>query len=210
MANMSKPSNLSPDKGRQHTRPHDWHSQEYVHDWAAKQDQKERDRREAFDLMAQTIPDDGAARIKILDIGAGYGALTQFLLRYFSNATAVCLDNSEEMTQLGLKRMVSLRGRFSYANADFRQPGWSRGLPGPFEAVVSSIAIHGAREPGIIRSIYSELFPLVRAGGCFLNFEILTHPLDSHLEWLRESGFENVERFWTGEERRALFGGFKR
>src|SRR5262249_50867076 len=51
-------------------------------------------------------------------------------------------------------------------------------------------------------SIYSELFPLVRAGGCFLNFEILTHPLGSHLEWLRESGFENVERFWTGEEHR--------
>ena len=161
-------------------------------------------------MMAETIPYDKNFPIRILDIGAGYGALTQFLLSHFSRATAVCQDNSEEMSKLGLERMGNFKGRFSYAFADFRKPGWSAVIKGPFEAVVSSIAIHNAREAGIIKAVYAELFPLVKNGGCFLNFEILTHPLENHFEWLREAGFAGVQCFWHGEERRALFGGFKR
>ncbi len=207
---MPKTSHSSEDQHDQHTSPHDWHSPDYVANWAAKQDQKERDRQEAFCLMTEKIPYDRTLPFKILDIGAGYGALTHFLLHRFLNATAICMDNSEEMTQLGFKRMADLKGRFVYVFADFRHAGWSRNIQGSVEAAVSSIAIHGAREPDIIRSIYKELFPLIKAGGCFFNFEILTHPLDKHLGWLRESGFENVGCFWTGEDRRALFGGFKK
>ncbi len=205
---MSKTPDSS--EHHRHHSPHDWHSQEYVSKWAEGQDQKEINRLEPFQLMAKTIPYDKNAAIRILDIGAGYGALTQFLLNEFPSATAVCQDGSEEMTKLGLERMGNLRSRFSYIFSDFRKPGWSQQIKGPFEAVVSSIAIHNAREAGIIRAIYKELFPLVKTGGCFLNFELLTHPLENHLAWLREAGFAGVQCFWQGEERRALFGGFKK
>jgi ubiquinone/menaquinone biosynthesis C-methylase UbiE len=202
----------SPDSSehQHHHGPHDWHSQEYVAKWAEGQDQKEVNRQEAFRVMAETISYDKKAPIRILDVGAGYGALAQFLLKHFPNATAVCQDGSEEMTKLGLERMGNLNGRFSYVFSDFRKPGWSRAIKGPFEAVVSSIAIHNVREAGIIRAIYGELFPLVKAGGCFLNFEILTHPLENHIEWLREAGFQDMQCFWKGEERRALFGGYRK
>jgi SAM-dependent methyltransferase len=83
----------------------------------------------------QTLP------IKILDVGAGYGALTQFMLKYFFNATAVCQDGSEEMIALGRERMADLTGRFDYVLCDFSRHGWSQLITGPFEAVVSSIAI---------------------------------------------------------------------
>ena len=46
-------------------------------------------RQEPFRVLAQTIPYDKKLPIRILDVGAGYGALTQFLLSYFPNATAV-------------------------------------------------------------------------------------------------------------------------
>ena len=62
--------------------------------------------------MAKTIPYDKTLAIKILDVGAGYGALTQFLLNYFSNATAVCQDGLEEMIALGRERMADLTGSF--------------------------------------------------------------------------------------------------
>ena len=201
---------MSKTSHQHHHSPHDWHSQEYVSKWAEGQDQKEVNRREAFRLLGETIPYDKNAPIRILDVGAGYGALTQFLLNHFSRATAVCQDNSEEMSKLGLERMGNFKGRFSYVYADFRKPGWSAVIKGPFETVVSSIAIHNAREAGIIQAIYKEIFPLVKNGGCFLNFEILTHPLESHLEWLREAGFAGTHCFWQGEERRAVFGGFRR
>ncbi|MBI2850002.1 MAG: hypothetical protein HYX80_03050 [Chloroflexi bacterium] len=49
-------------------------------------------------------------------------------------------------------------------------------LPAPFDAVVSAFAIHNVRSPERIRQIYSEIFPLVGEGGCFLNSEMVGAP----------------------------------
>jgi ubiquinone/menaquinone biosynthesis C-methylase UbiE len=188
---------------------HDWDSPKYVSDWAYGQDQKEKARQEPFRVLAQTIPYDKKLSIRILDVGAGYGALTQFLLRHFSNAIAVCQDGSEEMAKLGRERMQHFKGRFDYVLCDFSQPGWTQKLTGPFEAIVSAIAIHNVGSPKIIERIYAEIFPLVKSGGCFINFDRERPPLEDQMKWLRDAGFQDVRRFWTGETR-ALFGGFKR
>jgi ubiquinone/menaquinone biosynthesis C-methylase UbiE len=188
---------------------HDWDSRDYVSQWADRQDERERDRQDPFRLIAKTLPYDQEAPISILDLGAGYGALTQFLLNHFSNATAVCQDGSAEMAKLGRKRMNSLKGRFTYVLCDFSKQGWSRKLKGPFEAVVSSIAIHNVRSPEIIREIYRETFLLVKSGGCFLNFDRMTPSLKEQLKWLREAGFKDVKSLWDGG-RRALVAGFKK
>jgi SAM-dependent methyltransferase len=188
---------------------HDWDSPDYVSRWAERQDEKEVEREEPFRLMARTIPYPKKAQIRILDLGAGYGALTQFLLNHFSKATAVCQDGSEEMAKLGGKRMDYLKGRFSYVLCDFSKQGWSQLLKEPFEAVVSSIAIHNVRSSDIIRSIYKETFPLVRTGACFLNFDRVTPSLEKQMEWLGEAGFEDVKCFWESGSR-ALIGGFRK
>ncbi len=188
---------------------HDWDSSKYVSDWAAGQDQKEKARQEPFRVLAKTIPFDNKLPIRILDVGAGYGALTQFLLSHFSNATAICQDGSEEMAKLGQERMKHLKGRFKYVLCDFSKPGWSQKLTGPFEAVVSAIAIHNVRSPKIIERVYSDIYPLVKNGGCFINFDRERPPLEDQMKWLRDAGFQDVKRFWTGETR-ALFGGFKK
>jgi tRNA (cmo5U34)-methyltransferase len=187
---------------------HDWHSADYVTGWARGQDPKEKDRREAFRSLANAIPFDKNNPIRILDLGAGYGALTKFLLQQFPRATAVCQDGSKEMAKLGQQRMAQLKGRFEYVFCDFSKPGWSNKLPGPFEAVVSSIAIHNVREPKIIERIYKDVFPLVKPGGCFLNFDRPYPPLEDQLEWLRNAGFKDVKCVWR-DERRAVFGGFR-
>ena len=188
---------------------HDWDSRSYVSRWAERQDEREVDREEPFHVMVKTLPYDKETPIKILDVGAGYGALAQFLLKYFSNATAVCQDGSEQMAKLGRKRMKHLKGRFKYVLCDFSKRGWGRELKGPFEAVVSSIAIHNVRSPDIIRAIYGEIFLLVKPGGCFLNFDRMTPSLKDQMKWLGEAGFDNVKCFWEGG-RRALLGGFKK
>lgn len=188
---------------------HDWDSPDYVANWAAGQDPKERHRQEPFRVLAQTIPYDKKLPIRILDVGAGYGALTQFLLSHFSNATAVCQDGSQEMAKLGQERIKHLKGRFEYVLCDFSRPDWTRKLTGPFEAVVSAIAIHNVRSPEIMARIYSDIYPLVKKGGCFINFDRERPPLEEQMKWLKKAGFQDVKRFWTGETR-ALFGGFKK
>jgi len=188
---------------------HDWESSDYVSRWAERQKEREPNRQAPFKIMAETLPYRKKAAIRILDLGAGYGGLTQFLLRYFPTATAVCQDGSEEMAKLGRQRMKSFAGRFSYVVCDFSKAGWSRNLKGKFDAVVSSIAIHNVRAPETIGAIYREVSPLVRPGGCFLNFDRQRPPLDEQLGLLRAAGFSDVRCFWK-DEKRAVFGGFRR
>jgi tRNA (cmo5U34)-methyltransferase len=187
---------------------HDWSSQQYVNQWAEGQDKREVEREEVFRLIARTLSDDSQAALTILDLGAGYGALTQFLLKHFPNARALCQDGSEEMAKLGRQRMERLTGRFDYILCDFSKPGWRRKIKGPFDAVVSAIAIHNVRSPEIIKSIYAETFLLVKPGGCFLNFDRMTPSKEDQLVWLKEAGFKDVQYFWDGG-RRALVGGYR-
>jgi SAM-dependent methyltransferase len=187
---------------------HDWSSKEYVRDWATRQDRYEDERRPQFQMLADAIPFAKDARIQILDLGAGYGALAQFLLEQFPNATALCQDGSEEMAKLGRRRMAEWKGRFDYVIADFSKPGWSRAIHGSFDAVVSSIAIHNVRVPSIIEGIYKEVFELLKPGGCFLNLDLTFVPLGKQLGWLRAAGFSEVKSYWR-EAREALFGGRK-
>jgi len=188
---------------------HDWASSKYVSHWAEGQDKKEDLRQEPFRVLAETIPFDKGLPIKILDVGAGYGVLTQFLLKHFSNATAICQDGSQEMMKMGHQRMADCEGRFTYVQSDFGKSGWSQGLAGPFDAVVSAIAIHNVRDPKVMQDIYQEILPLLKNGGCFLNFDRPRPPYEEQLSWLRQAGYVNVKCFWQ-DENRGVFGGFKK
>jgi ubiquinone/menaquinone biosynthesis C-methylase UbiE len=188
---------------------HDWSSQRYVNQWAEGQDKREIEREEIFRLIARTLSDNSQAALTILDLGAGYGALTQFLLKHFPNSTALCQDGSEEMAKLGRERMEHLTGRFDYVLCDFSKPGWRQKIKGTFDAVVSAIAIHNVRSPEIIKSIYAETFLLLKAGGLFLNFDRMTPSKEEQLAWLQDVGFRDVQSLWDGG-RRALVGGYRR
>ncbi|HVO94537.1 MAG TPA: class I SAM-dependent methyltransferase [Terriglobales bacterium] len=189
--------------------PHNWSSADYVSRWAQGQDPKEPHREEAFSVLADTIPYEKSAALRILDMGAGYGALTKFLLERFPRATAICQDGSKEMAKLGSERMNHLSGRFEYVLCDFGKHGWSKLIPGTFGAVVSSIAIHNVGSPNIIRGIYEDAYTLVKPGGCFLNFDRPKPPWEEQMKWLRGAGFKDVKIFWQ-DENRAVFGGFRR
>ncbi len=186
---------------------HDWSSRRYVSRWAERQDGRESDREDIFRLIAEILPYDREADIEILDVGAGYGALTQFLLEIYPNARAVCQDGSEEMARLGRQRMKHFKGRVKYVLCDFSKPGWSRKIHGPFDAVVSSIAIHNVRSPAVIRAIYGEVFGLVKTGGCFVNFDRMTPSQKDQMQWLKESGFKRV-KCHLESGRRAVLAGF--
>lgn len=162
---------------------HDWSSKEYVQDWARRQDRYEDERRPQFQMLADAIPFARDESIRILDVGAGYGALAQFLLEQFPNATAVCQDGSKEMVKLGRRRMAKLQDRIDYVIADFSNPGWSRAIDGSFDVVVSTIAIHNVRDPGVIEEIYKEIFHILKPGGCLLNLDLVFVPLKKQLEW---------------------------
>ena len=152
---------------------HDWHSPQYVEDWIATAAERDDARSIILRRVVSLIPYEPDAAIRVLDVGAGYGALSAQVLERFPRAQLVCHDFSEPMFTHARERLAWASERVSFTHSDLSTPAWTQALSGPFDAVVSAIAIHNVRYPERIRAIYSEVFGLVVPGGCFLNYDLI-------------------------------------
>ena len=151
---------------------HDWQSQEYVDSWIGRDATRDEDRRQHLQRMAALLPYDLDAEIRVLDVGAGYGAASQAVLETFPNAHVVLQDFSAPMLEHARQRLARYEGRTSYVLADFTDPKWVEAVGQPADAAVSAIAIHNLRGPETIARIYSDIFTIVKPGGAFLNWEL--------------------------------------
>src|SRR2546425_7583843 len=76
---------------------HDWASETYVDEWVRRQQAEDPSRAERFQLICDLFPFPNDAAVTILDIGAGYGPLSTFILDRYPNATCIAQDGSEPM-----------------------------------------------------------------------------------------------------------------
>jgi tRNA (cmo5U34)-methyltransferase len=165
---------------------------------------------------------------RFLDLGAGGGRLLRLVKAAHPFAQCVALDFSPTMLEV-------LRKDFG------EEPGVSilahdltNALPelGLFDAVVSSFAIHHLTHERK-RSLYREVFTVLKPGGMFLNLEHVASPSEAlhlgflkatgntpqaedpsnklldfavQLEWLREIGFSEVDCHWKWRELALLAG----
>jgi ubiquinone/menaquinone biosynthesis C-methylase UbiE len=189
---------------------HDWHSEEYVDQWIGNDVTRDAERRPVLRRVAELLPFARDAAVRVLDVGGGYGMLTREVLEELPNSTVVLHDFSEPMFDQARARLGPLVERVEFVRADLRDPSWVDAVDGPFDAVVSSIAIHNVRDPDRIRAIYAEIRPLVTDGGCFANLD-LAFPggleVDAQLGWLEQAGFRDV-RCEVEYEHQALLVGF--
>jgi tRNA (cmo5U34)-methyltransferase len=148
---------------------HTWGSSKFIEQWAAKGGWQAPIREVQTAMVLRMIPHPVDAAIRILDIGAGYGALAAAVLNDRPNATAVCLDASEAMLDLGRERNSNLRDRLSFIKATLETVDWLKSVNETFDAVISSRALHHFTENQRRRFIFKEVFGLVREGGCFIN-----------------------------------------
>jgi len=115
---------------------------------------------------------------RILDLGAGTGLLSALIADAVPDATMVLVDASADMLALAPERLGAAWSRCESVVADF-----SALLPeGPFDAVVSALAIHDlphVEKQGLFARVHDALVP----GGVFVNAEQVagpTHALDVH------------------------------
>ena len=152
---------------------HKWESEAYVADWIARDVTRDDMRRPLLRRAVNLLPFASNASIRILDVGAGYGALTQQALEQFPHAEIVYHDFSAPMLAAARTRLAWAGDRVTYVASDLHVPQWTAALPAPFDAVVSAIAIHNLRNPQRIREIYREIEDLVRPGGAFIQYELV-------------------------------------
>jgi tRNA (cmo5U34)-methyltransferase len=152
---------------------HDWLSEAYVRQWVASDTTRDSERRPKLRRAASLLPCDRSRDLRILDLGGGYGEFAAQVLEEFSNSTVVLHDFSAPMIAVARERLTRFDERVDYRLSDLRHPGWSADLGGPFDAVVSAIAIHNLGEPSRIRDVYHEVYTIVAPGGAFLNLDYI-------------------------------------
>src|SRR5258705_9091719 len=81
-----------------------WGSQEFIERWATKGGWQAPIREAQTAMVLRMIPQPVDAPIRILDIGAGYGALAMAVFYQRPNARAVWLHASRTMVDLGRGR----------------------------------------------------------------------------------------------------------
>src|SRR5580704_12365452 len=82
------------DHGHAHA-PHDWHSETYVDQWIKRDESRDDERRPRIRQMIAMAKLPRDAALSVLDIGAGYGFVTEEVLHAFPNVRVTLQDYSE-------------------------------------------------------------------------------------------------------------------
>lgn len=165
---------------------------------------------------------------RILDLGTGNGRLLSLLKIDRPQATCFALDFSPTMLQAAQKTFAQ-DPQVTVIEHNFEQP-----LPdlGPFDAIVSSFAIHHVSHDRK-RTLYQEIYDRLTPNGIFCNLEHVASPtprlherfmtaigyrvededpsnqlldVETQLNWLRQIGFIDVDCYWKWLEMALLVG----
>src|SRR5262245_47828095 len=155
---------------------HDWASDAYVEEWVTRQRAADPTRAQRFQLLCDLFPFPTDATVTILDVGAGYGPVSKFILDQFTNATCIAQDGSEPMLQRAQQLMASYGTRFQPHQSDLFDKDWLPPQLGPFDAAVSASCLHNLRDFKRISEIYSDIRRHLKPGGVFLNLDLVNAP----------------------------------
>jgi tRNA (cmo5U34)-methyltransferase len=150
---------------------------------------------------------------RFVDIGTGDGRLAALVCNRHPRARGVGIDSSMPMLERAAERFGD-RVAVELIAHDLGRP---MALDGPFDAVVSGLAIHHLGDQRK-RSLFAEIYALLTSGGVFVNLEIVASssqaeherfrraialerddPSDrlaslcDQLQWLRDCGFTEVD-----------------
>lgn len=186
------------------SRPHDWHSSDYVADWIAQDEARDPVRRPRLREMLAAAPFARDARLAVLDVGAGYGAVTEELLKLFPLTLVALQDYSQPMLKEARRRLAAHADQLRYVVSDLGDPAWAAVVGGPFDFAVSAIALHNLRDEAKIFACYRAICGLLRPGGWFLDYDLFFDGVEGHLDALRAAGFARVECRWQEPPRAVV------
>ena len=154
----------------------DWADDVFVEHWIARQAGRAAVRNRQFAMLRAVVPHSAQAAFRYLNVGAGHGPLDELLLARFPRAEGTLVDGSRAMLRHAQSALASFGERSRYVQADLASPGWTAELAGPYDVVLSCIALHNLFDPARIRAVYKDIFQLLADGGLFVNFDYVRMP----------------------------------
>lgn len=176
--------------------PHDWQSADYVSGWIEHDVARDPERRPLLRRMLASAPFPSGSELRVLDVGAGYGVVTEEVVAAFPAARVTMQDYSQAMLDQARQRLTAHADRLSFVLCDLFDPSWPQKVGATFNLAVSAIVLHnlGSREK--IFACYPAIHGLLRPGGWFLNYDRFVGGVEEHLTELRAAGFAQVECTW--------------
>ena len=109
---------------------------------------------------------------RFADLGCGNGILSSAILERYPEARGVLLDYSEPMLKAARDSLSHLSSQLKLQFADLGEKEWVDQVSdmAPLDAVVSGFAIHHLTDERK-KTLYGEIFSLLRPGGIFINVE---------------------------------------
>jgi tRNA (cmo5U34)-methyltransferase len=136
------------------------------------------------------------AGARILDLGGGTGTLAEQLLDRMPGASITVLDASSRALAVAERKLHRFAPRVRFVERVFED------MPeGPFEAVVSTLALHHLGTDDEKKRQYARILAALTPGGCFWQGESVVNgstedaELDERrwVEWLRTQDFSEDE-----------------
>ena len=177
---------------------HDWHSLSYVEEWIERDRQRDEERRARLKKMLAVATFAPDAAISVLDVGGGYGVVTEEVLRAFPQARVTLQDYSQPMLDEARQRLAPLAAQVGFVQCDLRDPSWTDRVSGPFDLAVSAIAIHNLGELATMASCYRGIARVLRPGALLLDYDLFERfsGIALHKRMLGEAGFARVDLTW--------------
>src|SRR5215467_9725972 len=110
------------------------------------------------EMILSMLPFPSTHPVRVLELGVGTGNLTQKILTRFPHSTVVGYDLSEQMLAQARAKLAAFEARLQLCHGDISQTVF----PGPFDAVVSAIAVHHVPPPSkpiLFHRVYAALRP---------------------------------------------------
>ncbi len=177
---------------------HEWHSQSYVEEWIARDLQRDEERRTRLKKMLAVATFAPDAAISVLDVGGGYGVVSEEVLRAFPQARVILQDYSQPMLDEARRRLARHGAQVGYVQCDLRDPGWTDRIGGPFDLAVSAIAIHNLGDLSAMGQCYRGIARVLEPGALFLDYDLFDRfgGVAVHTKLLQDAGFIRVDLIW--------------
>jgi tRNA (cmo5U34)-methyltransferase len=159
-------------------------------------------REEQLAFVLDLFPWPAETPLQVLDLGAGFGALTREVLTRFPRSRVTCVDGSGEMMKLAREQLASYGGRVNLHLGDLAYRSWQDQLAGGYDAAVSALAIHHLTDRRK-REFYAEVFGLLKPGGVFINDDsvLSAQPWQARVAFLRYRYIQEREQAVRGLRR---------
>lgn len=157
---------------------------------------------ESGEALCNLIPFERRKAIRVLDLGAGPGVLSELVLQKFEHAQVVVFDLTEEMLQMSARRLAVYDTRVEVVQGDYTKDSFGSG----YDVILAGLTLHHL-EDAARREIFSKLFASLNAPGIFLAREIVVDGDPSVTDWhyalwraFMRAGGED-DNFWYAKHR---------